>query len=55
MGPVNTPVTASGKLFAGLYAPYASLVFLIVAGLVFTPIVHRLMHRSHIDDERSGK
>jgi hypothetical protein len=55
MGPVNTPITAPGKLFAGLYALYAGLVFLIVVGLVFTPIVHRFMHRFHIDEEQSSK
>jgi hypothetical protein len=50
MGPVNSPQSTPGKLFAGFYALYAGLVFLIVVGLVFTPIVHRLMHRFHIDD-----
>ena len=55
MGPVNAPVTAPGKLFAGLYALYAGLVFLIVVGLVFTPIVHRFMHRFHIDEEQAGQ
>jgi hypothetical protein len=38
-----------------LYALYAGLVFLIVVGLVFTPIVHRFMHRFHIDEDQSGK
>jgi uncharacterized RDD family membrane protein YckC len=52
MGPVNTPQSAPGKLFAGLYALYAGLMFLIVAGLVLTPIVHRLMHRFHIDEDK---
>jgi hypothetical protein len=53
MGPVNAPQSAPGKLFAGLYALYAGLVFLIVVGLVFTPVVHRLMHRFHLDEDRS--
>ncbi len=43
MGPVNAPVTAGGKLFAGLYALYAGLVFIVTAALVFTPIVHRVL------------
>jgi len=51
MGPVNSPVTAAGKLFAGLYALYAGLVFLVTAGLVFAPLVHRLMHRFHWPDK----
>jgi hypothetical protein len=47
MGPVNAPVTAAGKLFAGLFALYAGLVFIVTAGLLFAPLVHRLMHRLH--------
>ena len=47
MGPVNAPVTPGGKLFAGLYALYAGLVFIVSAALIFTPIVHRLMHKFH--------
>lgn len=52
MGPVNAPQSAPGKLFAGLYALYAGLVFLIAVGLVFTPIVHRVMHKFHLDEVR---
>ena len=47
MGPVDPPHTPGGKLFAGTYALYAGLVFLIVVGLVFAPVVHRLLHRFH--------
>ena len=49
MGPVETPQTPGGKLFAGLYALYAGLAFLIVAGILFAPGVHRLLHRFHWD------
>jgi hypothetical protein len=47
MGPVNPPVTLAGKLFAGCYALYAGLLFIVTAGLLFTPVLHRLMHRFH--------
>jgi hypothetical protein len=47
MGPVNNPVTPGGKLFAGCYALYAGLVFLIVAGLLLVPLLHRILHRFH--------
>ena len=49
MGPVNPPVTLAGKLFAGCYALYAGLVFIVTAALLFTPVLHRLMHRFHWD------
>jgi hypothetical protein len=47
MGPVNPPVTPAGKLFAGIFALYAGLVFIVTAALLFTPLMHRLMHRFH--------
>jgi hypothetical protein len=49
MGPVNTPVTEGGKIFAGFYALYAGLVFIVSAALIFTPILHRVLHRFHWD------
>jgi len=52
MGPVNTPQTDGGKVFAGLYALYAGLVFLVVAGLVIAPVAHRLMHKFHWEQNR---
>jgi hypothetical protein len=51
MGPLNPPATPAGKLFAGLYALYAGLVFIVTAALVFTPIVHRVLHKFHWDSE----
>ena len=51
MGPVNAPQTLAGKLFAGLYALYAGLVFIVTAALLFTPILHRLMHHFHWDEK----
>jgi len=47
MGPVNAPQTDAGKLFAGLYALYAGLVFIVTAALLFGPVLHRLLHRLH--------
>ena len=51
MGPVNPPVTDAGKLFAGIFALYAGLVFIVTAALFFTPLLHRLMHRFHWDEK----
>jgi hypothetical protein len=52
MGPVDAPKTDDGKLFAGLYALYAGLVFIVAVGLIFTPVVHRLMHKFHWQQDR---
>jgi hypothetical protein len=59
MGPVgrleDSPIP--GKLFAAFFALYAGLVFLVVAGLVFAPVFHRLLHRFHLEisDEDRGR
>jgi hypothetical protein len=50
MGPLWSPVTDGGKLFAGLYALYSGLAVLAVAGVIFAPLVHRMLHRFHADD-----
>ena len=47
MGPVAPITNTAGKIFAGLYALYSGLVFLVVAGLLLAPIVHRVLHRFH--------
>lgn len=49
MGPLATPQTTAGKLFAGFYALYSGLALIVVAGIVFAPVMHRLLHRFHID------
>lgn len=46
-GPVEAPQTNGGKLFAGVYALYAGVLFLVVAGLFLSPVIHRIMHRFH--------
>lgn len=49
MGPVNELHSDAGKFFAGCYALFSGLVFLVVAGLLFAPAIHRLLHRFHFD------
>jgi uncharacterized membrane protein len=49
MGPVGDLGADPGKIFASLYALYAGLVFLIVAGLLFAPVFHRILHRFHME------
>ena len=53
MGPVDPPHTDGGKLFAGFYALYAGLFFLVSAAVMFTPLLHRLLHKFNwTEDER---
>ena len=51
MGPVGTLQTWGGKCFAGWYALYSGLALILVSGLILAPILHRLMHRFHLDTE----
>jgi hypothetical protein len=53
MGPVASLQTTAGKLFAGSYALFAGMVFLVGAGVVLAPVVHRAMHRFHLGPDRA--
>ena len=37
------------QIFAGLYALYSGVVFLVASGVVLSPILHRFFHKMHID------
>jgi hypothetical protein len=50
MGPVNNPVTPAGKLFAGCYALYAGLAFLVTSTIILAPVIHRMLHLFHCDE-----
>ncbi len=51
MGPANVLTNTGGKIFASLYALFSGLVFIAVMGIVLSPIVHRMLHKFHIEDE----
>jgi hypothetical protein len=54
MGPGDDPKTPGGKLFAGFYALYAGLVFLVAAGLLLAPMLHRIVHRFHWEEDEDA-
>ncbi len=51
MGPVDSPKSTGGKLFAGLYALYSGFAVLVIAAVMFAPAIHRALHRFHIQDD----
>jgi hypothetical protein len=51
MGPVNVPQTVAGKLFAGIYALYSGFAVLAIAAVMFAPVIHRVLHRFHIEED----
>jgi hypothetical protein len=50
MGPVKEISTVGGKVFDSLYALACALIMLGAAGVVFAPVIHRILHRFHIED-----
>ena len=54
MGPLESPHTTAGKLFAGFYALYAGMIVLVAAGIFLAPVLHRIMHRFHLESGRSS-
>lgn len=54
MGPVDPMKTSAGKIFAGCYALFSGLTFIGLAGFLFTPVIHWVLHRFHYElDENS--
>jgi hypothetical protein len=52
MGPVVDIKSDAGKIFDGVYALFCGVILLASTGLMFTPVIHRLLHRFHIEDAR---
>ena len=57
MGPVDPIPSVGGKLFESFYALFSGVAFLTIMAVVLAPMVHRFLHRFHLDvmDEPSGK
>ena len=51
MGPVATLQTDGGKIFAGCYALFSGLTLIAILGIIFAPVVHRALHKFHLEDE----
>ncbi len=54
MGPVDTLRTDGGKLFATIYSIFSGVIFLGVVGVVLAPLLHRMLHRFHLDEDDAG-
>lgn len=49
MGPLGELKTNGGKIFAGCYALFSGVAFLTSVGVVFAPVVHRALHKFHLE------
>lgn len=54
MGPLTPLKTTGGKLFAGFYALFSGLSFILFVGIIFTPLIHRFFHTLHLPDEKES-
>lgn len=52
MGPVNELKTDAGKIFAGTYALFSGIIFLVFMTIIFIPIFHRFYHEFHLEKDR---
>ena len=55
MGPVKENTTVAGKIFDSLYALFCGVILLGATGIMFTPVIHRILHRFHIEDARASQ
>ena len=53
MGPVQSLATVGGKLFAGFYALFSGLTFIFFISIIFAPLVHRFLHKFHVEEART--
>ena len=50
MGPVDPMPTTGSKLFASTYAIFSGVVFIGTVGVVLAPVIHRFLHRLHLEE-----
>jgi hypothetical protein len=62
MGPVDVLPNDASKYFASFYALFSGVTFLSIVGVLFAPLLHRVMHHYHLqtdeeeeEEEKRGK
>src|SRR6185369_2328167 len=50
MGLVNQLSNDTAKIFASIYALFSGLVVLALMGIMLAPVVHRVLHKFHVDE-----
>lgn len=53
-GPIAPFHTVSGKVFATVYALFSGIFFITATSLILAPIVHRFLHRFHLELSSEG-
>lgn len=50
MGPVDPLKNDAAKWFASFYAIFSGVAFLSIVAVFLSPMVHRFLHKHHLDD-----
>lgn len=51
MGPLTPLITVSGKIFAGCYALFSGLAFIVLVSIMFSPIIHQFFRKIHVENK----
>jgi hypothetical protein len=51
MGPVDPIKPTTGKWLVGVYALFAGIVFLVLAGTMLAPVIHHVLHRFRLESQ----
>ena len=54
-GPIAPLHTTAGKVFATAYAIFSGVVFITAISVLLAPVVHRWLHRFHLDMAGDGE
>jgi hypothetical protein len=49
MGPLAPLNTSAGKLFAGCYALFSGLFFILIIAIIFSPLIHHFFTKIHTE------
>ncbi|MBI5168272.1 MAG: hypothetical protein HZA61_02165 [Candidatus Eisenbacteria bacterium] len=55
MGPVAEMPDDAAKIFASAYAIYSGVVLLASVGVLISPVLHRILHRFHIETDEDAR
>ena len=50
MGEIDSMPSNAAKIFSGTYALLSGVIFLITIAVMLSPIVHRFLHRMHVEE-----
>lgn len=51
MGPTEAMNNDAAKIFSSVYALYSGVAFLSICAVFFAPVIHRFLHKLHVDDD----